>query len=351
MRTSRATRVSLVVVLMVSVGATAFAQQPDKEPAVISPRTEVTVDCTSSPEQVKITNNGTKPLKLKAVSSTYRKRAGEPYRIRTIVKPGKSVRYTFGTGKGRGKRLSGSFVFDNEAPREGVLAKTNRGKIKVLCSEETNAPQAPIAEKPVERVVAIAADPLTVPTDADAQALLKFMPMTAEVEEGYDRALFEHWVDVDGDGCDTRREVLIRDSLTPATIGAACNIEEGAWYSAADGDTLTNPASLDINHVVPLKEAWASGAHAWSPERRRAFANDIDDERTLQAVSAGVNRQQGDADPASWLPADRDVACQFVTDWVAIKARWGLSVDETERNAISATLEACASLAPTEPGA
>ena len=107
---------------------------------------------------------------------------------------------------------------------------------------------------------------------------------------------------------------------------------------------LTNPASVDINHVVPLKEAWASGAYAWTPERREAFANDLDDERTLQAVSSGVNRQQGESDPASWLPVDRDAACQFVADWVAIKASWGLSVDETERGAIAATLEACSRL-------
>jgi hypothetical protein len=65
------------------------------------------------------------------------------------------------------------------------------------------------------------------------------------------------------------------------------------------------------------------------------------DDRTLQAVSAGVNRQQGENDPASWLPIDREAACQFVTDWVAIKASWGLSVDQAERDAIELTLESC----------
>jgi len=98
---------------------------------------------------------------------------------------------------------------------------------------------------------------------------------------------------------------------------------------------------MDINHVVPLKEVWASGASAWTPERRAGFANDLSDERTLQAVSAGANRQQGDRDPASWLPADRDAACQFVSDWVAIKASWGLSVDQVERDAIALTLDGC----------
>jgi hypothetical protein len=58
-------------------------------------------------------------------------------------------------------------------------------------------------------------------------------------------------------------------------------------------------------------------------------------------VSAGVNRQQGENDPASWLPIDREAACQFVADWVAIKTSWGLSVDQAERDAIELTLESC----------
>ena len=148
---------------------------------------------------------------------------------------------------------------------------------------------------------------------------------------------------------------MIAESLTPVTLGAGCSIEGGSWYSAADGDTLTNPASVDINHVVPLKEAWASGAYAWTPEQREAFANDLGDERTLQAVSSGANRQQSDNDPASWLPIDHEAACRFVTDWVAIKASWGLSIDELERDAIELTLEFCGerpvAVVPREPGA
>lgn len=327
--------VPLVAWILAVSGSAALAQAA---PAAKPPPLEVAVECEASPERVTIRNNRAKPVVVQRVGSTWQKRAGEPYRVNKKLKPGKKVIYTFGTGEGKGKRLSGSFIFDNDAPKEGAFVKTNKDTAKVRCGQGTNVPPPPVlpvedAVEPIEDEIATPLNPLD---------LLATLPVEPEVEEGYERALFEHWVDADGDGCDTRKEVLIAESLTPVTLGTSCAIEDGTWYSPADGDTLTNPASVDINHVVPLKEAWVSGAHAWTPEQRRAFANDLDDERTLQAVSAGANRQQGENDPASWLPADREAACQFVTDWVAIKASWGLTVDEVERDAIEATLEACA---------
>jgi hypothetical protein len=328
---------TLTAALVVAVGPVALAQEATPDSALVTPPLEVSVGCTSSPESVTITNNTAKPLKLKNVGSTYARRAGEPYKLKKTLKPGKSVSYTFGTGKGKGKRLTGSFIFDNDSPKEGVLVKTNKGNVKVKCPEGTNAPPEPELEELVE----IPTTPLGTGEPVDLFELLATLPIEPEVEEGYERELFEHWVDIDGDGCDTRQEVLIAESLAPVTLGSGCSIEGGSWFSAADGDTLTNSASVDINHVVPLKEAWASGAHAWTPERRETFANDLSDDRTLQAVSSGANRQQGENDPASWLPVDREAACQFVADWVAIKASWGLSVDQTERDAIELTLESC----------
>jgi len=331
--TTRLLGAAVTASLLVGAGAAALAQVSEPQTPPIS----VDVDCYSSPERVTITNDRTKALTVQRIGSTYNRRSGEPYRVKKKLKPGRSVTYTFGTGKG-GKRLSGSFIFDNEAAREGVLVKTNKGNVRVRCAVGTNVPEAPEPELTDTSPVEPAGDGEPV----DALELLATLRVEPEVDEGYERALFEHWLDADADGCDTRAEVLIAESSTPAVVGDGCTVESGTWYSAPDGDTLTNPASIDINHVVPLKEAWASGAYAWSPERRAAFANDLDDERTLQAVSAGANRQQGEADPASWLPLDREAACRFVTDWVAIKASWDLAVDETERDAIAFTLENCA---------
>ena len=346
---ARAITAALMATSMLSgTGLAALAQSPSPEPkppAVTTAETpesvappppiEVAVDCYSGPEVVTITNNRAKPITVRSVGSTWNRRSGEPYRARKVLKPGKSVTYTFGMGKGP-KRLSRSFIFDNGSSREGVLVKTDKGRVRVRCSEGTNVPTTPdTIEPPADIGEVVVGQPV------DALDLLATLPVEPEFEGGYDRELFRHWVDADGDGCDARQEVLMAESLTPVTLGAGCRVESGTWFSAFDGDTLTNPASVDINHTVPLKEAWQSGAHRWSPLRREAFANDLRDDRTLQAVSSGANRQQGERDPAVWLPNDRDAACQFVIDWVVIKATWGLSVDQMEHDAIEATLLAC----------
>jgi hypothetical protein len=330
----------LTAAVLVGGGTVAVAQETDSEAALAPPPIEVSVDCDSIPEVVIITNNCPKPIKLKSVGSTWQKRAGEPYKVKKVLRPGKRATYTFGAGKG-GKRLSGSYVFDNKEPREGVVVSTSKGRVKVSCDKGTNRPAAPPIPAEVDDPGSDTVEGVVVGEPVDALALLATLPVEAEVEDGYSREQFKQWVDADSDGCDTRQEVLIAESLTPVTVGDGCRVEDGMWFSAADGDTLTNPASVDINHVVPLKEAWASGAHTWTLERREAFANDLFDERTLQAVSAGANRQQGQNDPAAWLPSGREVACQFVNDWVAIKATWGLSVDDLEREAIELTLQSC----------
>src|SRR6476660_4649868 len=76
----------------------------------------------------------------------------------------------------------------------------------------------------------------------------------------------------------------------------------GQWYSAYDGMTTTNPADLEIDHVVALKEAWDSGAFAWDAARQAAYGNDLTDRRTLIAVAASSNQSKGDSDPSNWLP-------------------------------------------------
>jgi hypothetical protein len=158
---------------------------------------------------------------------------------------------------------------------------------------------------------------------------------------GYDRGLFSHWVDQDGDGCDARREVLIAETKAPLTVGVGCSFVGGRWHSAYDGVTTTDSSTFDIDHMVALKEAWDSGAHRWSANRRRAFANDLGDPRSLRAVSAGSNRSKGDRDPADWLPPERSFHCTYVTHWVVVKVRWRLAADGAEKRALRGILESC----------
>jgi len=92
---------------------------------------------------------------------------------------------------------------------------------------------------------------------------------------GYSRSLFKHWIDVDKDGCNTRYEVLIAEAIVKPKVGSGCYLTGGRWRSAYDGKVFTNPAGLDIDHMVPLAEAWRSGAWAWTAAQRMDFANDI----------------------------------------------------------------------------
>jgi hypothetical protein len=171
--------------------------------------------------------------------------------------------------------------------------------------------------------------------------LLHRLATASEHHAGYDRDLFPTWIDADHDGCDTRDEVLIAESRAPVRLGSGCAIHGGRWFSAYDGRWTTKPSTFDIDHLVPLKEAWESGAWRWSAGRRRAYANDLGSSRTLRAVSASSNRSKGDGDPAQWLPPRVSFRCTYARQWVATKVRWHLSVNPAERRALHDILSAC----------
>jgi hypothetical protein len=180
--------------------------------------------------------------------------------------------------------------------------------------------------------------------------LLALLVTAPEDRTGYDRSLFRHWIDADGDGCDTRREVLIAEAVVAPTVGGGCSLTGGEWISAYDGLVLTDASQLQIDHVVALAEAWDSGASAWTADRRMQFANDLDVSWTLIAVSGSSNQSKSDKDPADWLPPNPGDLCPFVSAWIAIKVRWQLSVDQRERDALTGLVAECpASQMPFEP--
>jgi hypothetical protein len=173
-----------------------------------------------------------------------------------------------------------------------------------------------------------------------ASDVLAQLEVKREVGDGYDRDVFRHWIDDDGDGCDARQEVLIRDSRSAPQIDPyRCKVVAGTWYSPYDGATWEDPSDVDIDHVVALKEAWDSGAWGWSGERRRAFANDLSDSRSLMAVTDSVNQSKGDRDPSQWMPSQRGYRCTYISIWLGVKARWSLAVDPSEEGMIRVLLE------------
>jgi Protein of unknown function (DUF1524) len=154
---------------------------------------------------------------------------------------------------------------------------------------------------------------------------------------GYSRARFPHWLET-GDNCDRRDTVLRRDGEQIRLRG--CNVVGGRWFSPYDGKQLTRPSKVDVDHVVPLANAWRSGAADWTDERRGEFANDLDSPELL-AVSASANRSKGDQDPAQWKPPRRETWCQYAQDWIGVKSHWRLSVTAAEKDALIDMLEIC----------
>lgn len=174
-----------------------------------------------------------------------------------------------------------------------------------------------------------------------AKSLLAKIKVRSEHTTGYDRDYFKLWVDANRNGCNTRYEVLIAEAITKPRVSGSCYLAGGKWVSKYDGIVFTNPRLMDIDHMVPLAEAWASGAYRWSAATREAFANDLGYSRSLIGVSASSNRSKSDKDPWIWMPPKSAYACQYIGDWIAIKYRWGLSVDSTERNDLLGKLNRC----------
>ena len=179
--------------------------------------------------------------------------------------------------------------------------------------------------------------PASADTRRDAERVLNSLPVSVERSSGYDRDLFDHWSDLDGDGCSTREEVLITERKSGRVDD--CDVAGGLWRSIYDGDRTRNPSSFDIDHMVPLKEAWDSGAWRWSPSVRERFANDLGYAGSLVAVSASSNRSKSDRDPADWLPERK--RCWYAKTWIAVKYRWRLSVDSREKSELRRLLGRC----------
>lgn len=173
---------------------------------------------------------------------------------------------------------------------------------------------------------------------ADPHAQLAELTVAeANSMRGYSRDRFPHWRNA-GKNCDVRDTVLQRDGSGIKLSG--CNVVAGRWSSRYDNRTLADPSDVDIDHMVPLANAWRSGADDWNDDKRGNFANDLDRPQ-LVAVSASSNRAKGDQDPSQWKPPNRDDWCRYAKDWVAVKHYWRLSVTAAEKAALDDMLGSC----------
>ncbi|MER7073567.1 DUF1524 domain-containing protein [Terrabacter sp. NPDC000476] len=163
---------------------------------------------------------------------------------------------------------------------------------------------------------------------------------------GFSRARFGAIdLDVDGNGCDTRNDVLRRDmtKLVLAAKSNGCSVLRGSLRDPYTGKTIAyvrgpkTSKAVQVDYVVPLREAWRSGAAAWTASKRAAFANDSLD---LVAVDAAAARERA-SEPPGWQPANKAYRCAFAARQITVKARYGLSVDARERATLEFVLRPC----------
>ncbi|CAI6226950.1 unnamed protein product [Periconia digitata] len=188
-------------------------------------------------------------------------------------------------------------------------------------------------------VYMVARAPPNVPSTADAESALAALIVQPQgSQDGYSRDLFPHWISQTRT-CNTREVVLKRDGLN-VTQSASCAAVSGIWQSPFDGATWDTASRIDIDHLVPLSNAWKSGASSWTTAERQAFANDLMNPQ-LVAITDSVNRAKGDKGPERWKPPLTSYYCTYSRMWVKVKSVYSLSITSAEKAALDSMLRTC----------
>lgn len=163
-------------------------------------------------------------------------------------------------------------------------------------------------------------------------------PMTSYERDRFGPA----WLDADRNGCDTRNDMLAQYLQGVTLEDNDCVVATGAYDDPYTGARIDfwqgHGALIDIDHVVSMGNAWATGAFGWQIKKRAAFANDP---LNLLPADAGANRQKGDGDAATWLPPNQSFRCSYVSRQVAVKSKYDLWVTAPEKAAIERLLTSC----------
>ena len=210
-------------------------------------------------------------------------------------------------------------------------------------------------KKPVENIVTTSQPSQSQPISEGLQtsSITPFTDAAPTIELGiseilsnlpqYDRDDWKHWIDEDGDCQNARHEVLIDESLADVEFKDAknCQVALGRWYDPFTAETLTDATKLDVDHMVPLKNAHDSGGWAWNKKRKSDYANYMKYEDHLIAVTASANRKKGAKGPDGWKPSNKAHWCDYATDWIEIKVEWDLTATELEWTALEEMIGTC----------
>lgn len=215
---------------------------------------------------------------------------------------------------------------------------------------------APLVSTALAATLLVAPTSTAVPTarpavSPKAVVVLETLPVKGRAPmTGYDRSRFGvAWEDVDGNGCDTRSDMLRRD-LVERVMRDRCVVLSGILYpdpyTGRGLNYVRGRSVVDIDHVVALGNSWATGAQQLTYDQREQMANDP---LNLLAVSASANRQKQDGDAATWLPSNKRYRCDYVARQIAVKAKYRLWVTKAEKAAMQRILSTCpAQRVPTD---
>ncbi|MCK5074314.1 MAG: HNH endonuclease [Bacteriovoracaceae bacterium] len=156
----------------------------------------------------------------------------------------------------------------------------------------------------------------------------------------YNRKLYRHWIDKDGDCQNERAETLIRHNIGQLKFKTKkqCMVIGGKWIDNYSGKIFTKANELDIDHVVTLKHAHKMGANNWNKKQKMEFANDPDN---LLPVWKKLNRQKGAKGPTKWLPPNKSFHCTYFKKWNEIKSKYKLKQAKREIASISELSKSC----------
>lgn len=168
--------------------------------------------------------------------------------------------------------------------------------------------------------------------------------------QGYSRdKQFGNWLDADSNGwtmplpsprCNSREATLIRDGENVVADPKTCSVKSGRWIDPLTGTVMTNAREeIEIDHVVPLANAYRSGASNWDNTQRRKYANDPE----VLAISLGTENgeMKGDSGPEVYKPVESS-RCAYALRWVQIKSKYQLTLNsENERAALTQMLGTC----------
>jgi hypothetical protein len=183
------------------------------------------------------------------------------------------------------------------------------------------------------------ATPPNIPSESTARSELYNLDVAPDGSStGYSRDKFPHWITISG-SCNTRETVLKRDG-TGVVTDSSCAATSGSWYSPYDGATWSAASDVDIDHMVPLANAWRTGASSWTTAQRQAFANDLSYPQLI-AVTDNVNQSKGDQSPATWKPSRTAYWCTYAKMWIHVKYRYSLTINSTEEDQLYRMLSYC----------